>query len=122
MRVQHKKWTNKLDKLFSLDTRSRGKCERCGKTTTLQTSHIYSRSYKELRWEKKNAFCLCAGCHFWWHKNPLEAVEFTKKKLGTKGCNWLKEKSRKSKQWFDEDYKKLEKKLCQKKVEQSVAF
>lgn len=74
---------NHLDRLFSLIIRSRGRCERCGKKDeTLQCAHVYSRIYKSVRWDTRNAFCLCAGCHFWAHKNPTEFTEFVKKKLG----------------------------------------
>jgi len=75
-RPKRKTVKNKLDKLFSAKIRSKGFCERCGKTTTLQTSHIYSRSYLRLRWVEENATCMCAGCHFWWHKNPVDAIEW----------------------------------------------
>jgi hypothetical protein len=64
----------KLDKLMGERVRGKGRCERCGKTSTLQTAHIYSRNYKHLRWEPENLICLCSGCHFWWHLNPVEAI------------------------------------------------
>ena len=64
----------KLDKLVSEQVRSLGYCERCHKKINLQCAHIYSRSYKHLRWERENLLCLCSGCHFWWHQNPAEAV------------------------------------------------
>ncbi len=75
-RPKRKGLINKLDKVFSELIRQRGACERCGNTQTLQTSHIYSRTYQYLRWDEENAHCLCAKCHFWWHKNPAEAGEF----------------------------------------------
>lgn len=74
----------KADKIFSEYIRlSRGKCERCGKKTNLQTAHIVSRDVKKLRYDEDNVFCFCGGCHlFWAHKKPLEFVEFIK---ATKG-------------------------------------
>lgn len=64
------------DKLFSELVRSRGKCEHCGKTTSLQCAHIISRTNKHLRWNEDNALSLCVRCHLYWsHRNPLE---FTK--------------------------------------------
>jgi hypothetical protein len=93
---------NKLDKLFSIRVRSRGVCERCGKDDgTLQTSHIYSRSNLSVRWSEINAFCFCAGCHWWWHKNPLEAQEFTLEKLGKIDYNRLKREANSIKKWTD---------------------
>ena len=75
----------KLDKIFSEVIRKRGYCERCGESThsKLQCSHIHSRDKLSVRWDLKNAFCLCGGCHiFWWHKNPVLAAEFSREKLG----------------------------------------
>jgi len=66
----------KLDKLVSEMVRSKGKCERCEKTSTLQPAHIYSRKFQHLRWDFENIICLCAGCHFWMHQNPAEAMRW----------------------------------------------
>ena len=69
-RTQLKK---QADKLFSLIVRSRGSCERCATTRNLQCAHIQSRTNLHLRWDEKNALCLCVRCHLYWaHKNPLE--------------------------------------------------
>lgn len=70
----------KADKLFSEVIRSRGECEKCGSKTNLQCAHIISRTNKHLRWDESNALCLCFRCHFFWfHRNPLDAVEWIKK-------------------------------------------
>jgi len=72
-----KSLSNKLDKLFSEIVRSKGRCEKCGKTTTLQCAHIYSRKNKWLRWDTENALCLCAGHHFFWgHQEPAEFIRW----------------------------------------------
>lgn len=107
----NKQWIARLDKLYSLKVRSKGRCERCGKTENLQTSHIFSRTNKELRWDLRNSFCLCAGCHFWWHKNPIEAVEWCKKKMGVKEYEQLRKDARKTRQWFEKDYQEFESKI-----------
>ena len=73
-KTSRKSLVAKLDKLVSEQVRAFGKCERCGKKETLQTAHIYSRNYKHLRWDYENLLCLCSGCHFWWHLNPVEAI------------------------------------------------
>jgi hypothetical protein len=73
-KISRKSIIAKLDKLTSEQVRAKGACERCGKTTTLQAAHIYSRNYKHLRWDMENLICLCSGCHFWWHLNPVEAI------------------------------------------------
>jgi hypothetical protein len=73
-----KYYTNKLDKLISLKVRSKGKCERCGRKDTLQPAHIISRNNRTLRWDIQNILCLCAGCHFWAHQDPLGFTDFVK--------------------------------------------
>jgi len=99
---------NKLDKLFSANIRAKGFCEKCGKTTTLQCSHIYSRSYLRLRWVEENATCLCAGCHFWWHKNPIEAIEWVKDFKDIEKLKEMKQKITPVKTWeMIEWYEKL---------------
>lgn len=69
---------NKLDALCGEIVRARGRCERCGRTETLQCCHIYSRTYLHLRWFIPNLLCWCASCHFWGHKNPVEFTEWVK--------------------------------------------
>lgn len=79
------------DKLFSEYIRSIGCCEWCGKVdNTLQTSHIFSRRFLVTRWEPLNANCLCASCHFKWHQQPVEAVEWIKEYLGEDVYNELR--------------------------------
>jgi len=53
----------KATRLHSLVVRSRGFCERCGGTNTLQAAHIIPRRYAATRTDETNAWCLCAGCH-----------------------------------------------------------
>ena len=70
---------NKLDKKVSELVRARGQCERCGKKTNLQACHIFSRKYLNTRWGLDNLLCLCAGCHFWSHANPILFAEWIQK-------------------------------------------
>ena len=67
--------TNKLDKAWSKVILSRGKCEVCGSTNSLNAHHYVSRSNRRLRWCLKNGVCVCAGCHLFrnesFHKNPV---------------------------------------------------
>lgn len=56
-------------------------CEKCGKPgrmnearSGLQWHHVYTRALVALRWDMDNLVCLCAGCHLWWHHNPLDAA------------------------------------------------
>lgn len=73
----------KADKLFSLYWREKiGQCEQCGKRENLQLAHIITRDCRKLRYERDNTFVLCSGCHFLFHKKPLEFYEFVEKKKG----------------------------------------
>lgn len=86
----------KLDKVFSQIIRSKGFCEHCGVSDrTLQCAHIYSRRHKNIRWDKENALCLCAGCHlFWWHHEPAEAIRWA---MGIRDFDYLDKKVAESK-------------------------
>jgi 5-methylcytosine-specific restriction endonuclease McrA len=53
-------------------------CVRCG-DKRIQWAHIFSRVHRCLRWEADNALSLCGGCHIFWHKYPILAVEWFRK-------------------------------------------
>lgn len=76
---QRKGVDKKLDDAWSLLVKLKAgmKCEYCGKTTPLNSHHIFSRSKKSTRWDVKNGICLCVGHHtfsstFSAHKTPTE--------------------------------------------------
>lgn len=75
-----------------------GQCEYCGKTTNLNSHHLFSRSNHRLRWDLENGVCLCVSHHVLGlisaHKAPLEFAEFMKGKRGLKWYGDLLEKSR----------------------------
>lgn len=74
----------KADKLFSAFIRETNQCEWCGaRNDTLQAAHIFTRAYNVTRYDPLNALCLCAKCHFRWHKEPIEAVEWVREYLGS---------------------------------------
>lgn len=85
--------TRKLDKLVSDITRAKGRCSWCGKTDNLQAAHIFSRTYKSVRWDLDNVVCLCAKCHFEGHKRPIDFVEWIKSYLGEFKYQQLKMKT-----------------------------
>ena len=65
----------KCDTLFGQIVRSTGVCAgRCeGKPSgVLQCAHGFSRRYRATRWDERNAWCLCQGCHLYWTLRPLE--------------------------------------------------
>lgn len=98
------------DKLFSKAVRAKGVCERCGTQdySKLQCAHIISRSYLATRWSFENAFCLCAGCHYWGHKNPLEWDDFVVSKIGEEKYQELKVHARRG---WQPDYPVLKERL-----------
>jgi 5-methylcytosine-specific restriction endonuclease McrA len=81
----------KLDKICSELVRGRGLCEHCGSKKTLQTAHIFSRTYNATRWDLDNLLCLCASCHWFFHKNPVLFGEAVRKYLGKEKYELLKE-------------------------------
>lgn len=93
--MKHAAAKNKCDKLFSELIRSIGLCERCGKSgnvVQLQTAHIYSRRYLNLRHDPLNALCLCASCHHWAHDNPILFTKFVESKRTPKQLTYLQDK------------------------------
>lgn len=66
----------KLDKLFSLKVREVGVCQAsdfrpmANHSEVLQCAHRKSRRYLVIRWDFRNADCLCAGCHRYFHDHP----------------------------------------------------
>ena len=76
--------TRKLDKEVSRIVRARGMCEFCSMTDyeKLQCCHIFSRTYRNTRWDLNNLLCLCASCHFKSHRNPIDFTESAKQRLG----------------------------------------
>jgi len=107
---------NKLDKLISEIIRSRGRCEVCGRTTTLQPHHIYSRSRMSVRWDKDNLCCLCSGCHtlsskLSAHKTPIDFIDYITSIRGKEWKERLVKKAHQTKQWSEQELISLIKKL-----------
>lgn len=102
-KTERQKLKDKLDKLFSVIIRSKGHCERCGKTEYLNCHHIFSRSNLSVRWNLDNGVCLNAGWHTLQknsaHKNPIEFINWIK---GQRGVEWyenLRIKANQIKKW-----------------------
>jgi hypothetical protein len=62
------------DRLFSLIVRDRGQCEsgRDKHAGNHQCAHGFGRRYLGTRWDERNAFCLCAGCHTFYTHHYIE--------------------------------------------------
>ncbi len=108
-------YIKKADTLFSLYWRKKiGYCEKCHKEEGLQLAHIITRDCKKLRYEPKNKFVLCGGCHlFWAHKKPLEFAEFVKLKKGEEVYRWLIAESNKLEPLAVSFYKEIIAKLTE---------
>lgn len=72
----------KADTLFSKQVRAAGRCHLCPKTEHLQCAHGFSRRYLATRWDERNAFCLCRGCHLKFTVRPIEWDDFLRKEWG----------------------------------------
>jgi len=86
-----------LDALFSLYIRTRDHftCQRCGvKSKNVQCAHFIGRRNKNCRFLEINCVSLCYGCHGYFHANPLEFVEWTKKRLGERDFEFLQAQER----------------------------
>lgn len=60
------------DELCGRIVRARGVCANCGATSDLQWAHGFSRSYRTIRHDLRNGFCLCRACHMRFTHRPLE--------------------------------------------------
>lgn len=92
---------NKLDTIISQIVRSKGHCTWCGnnRKEILQCAHIYSRNNLSTRWDLENLVCLCVGCHFKAHQQPIEFTEWVKKFLGKDKYEQLRLRARAIKKW-----------------------
>lgn len=89
-----------LDRLFSQLVREKanGQCQRCGKYAKdlrgLHCAHFYSRSKQCVRWDERNAACLCMGCHRFLDGNPYEKILFFERLLDVADIAALSELAR----------------------------
>ena len=90
-KTDKRKAMDKLDELYSKYTRKRamklaGGCQRCKTPKSnykeLQTCHIHSRRKYTVRWDIRNAFGGCGGCHIYLDSHIDAKKEFAIKLLG----------------------------------------
>lgn len=108
VKTKRKTITNRLDKLCSLVTRSKGKCERCGTDQTLQTHHVYGRANRRLRWDLRNLTCLCAGDHFWAETHPLDFADWFRAVRPEDAIYLQAENARGIRKWSEAELEELE--------------
>ena len=112
-------WTKKCDAIFSKIIRLRGKCEKCGSTSNLQTAHVIGRANKQVRFDPENCLCLCTKCHiFWAHREPIEFAEWVKEYLGEALYNALRFRALRTDK-FDFESKYLELKGLYEEISKS---
>jgi len=93
--------TKKLDDKWSREVKEKAnfKCEICGKTETLNSHHVFSRSNRKVRHDLENGVCLCAKHHLFdislsAHKAPIEFLEKMKEIRGEKWYERLRQKAK----------------------------
>lgn len=82
-------------KLHSLIVRSRGACQKCGESTysKLQCAHIITRTFSAIRTDERNAWCLCARCHFRVDTHADEKMALVDETIGREEFDRLKAKT-----------------------------
>jgi len=112
-KTTRRKLRDQLDKLWAEIVKQRAghKCEYCGKTTYLNTHHIFSRSNLSVRWDLDNGSCLCSGHHTLntWsaHKSPIEFIEWIMDKRGYLWYTDLRKQANQIKKWTIPELKEL---------------
>ena len=83
-KTSHAALVRKADAAFSLRVREVSACVsgRADHAGPLQCAHGFSRRYQGTRWDFRNAFCLCAGCHVYFTHRPLEWDEWMRSRMG----------------------------------------
>lgn len=103
---------NKLDKLWSLIIKQKGRCEICGKIGLLNAHHVEGRRNLNLRWDVRNGCCLCAYCHTFGvksaHNSPFWFEQEFKKRR-PEDYKYIQNQIKKpSRPYSVEDYLKIE--------------
>jgi len=60
---------------------------------------MLKETIKSVRWDIDNILCLCVGCHFWAHKNPIFFTEFVRARYTVEKYDELKLKAGKPRHW-----------------------
>ena len=93
-------------------------CEVCGKTTTLNSHHVFSRSNRSVRWDETNGICLCVAHHTFgnWsaHKSPVEFIYWLEEEYGKEYLEDLRFRANQTKKWSKAEKEELLIKLNEK--------
>ena len=82
--VRDRESVRSLDTLFSERIRERdgGRCVLCGSAARAQCAHLFSRRYRNVRWDPGNAWTLCDSHHLYYTHHPLEWDDLLRRRLG----------------------------------------
>jgi len=88
-----------LDILFSqyMRLKADGICEKCLRWVgygKLQTSHLFGRRYKALRYDEENVSTLCFSCHQHFHEQPVEHILWFTERHGQQAIDLLQARAR----------------------------
>jgi len=74
---------SKADSIFSEYIRKKaGWCQACMRIGRLETHHYFGRGHRSVRFDERNAVCLCFLCHRKFHEDPEFGRHFMIKRLG----------------------------------------
>jgi len=103
----------KLDEAWSKAVKIQAgmKCEYCGKETTLNSHHVYSRSNRSVRWDLSNGYCLCVSHHTFGqvsaHKSPMEFSKWMEQDRGVEWAEALEIKAHQTVKWNKQDKEQI---------------
>ena len=108
---EKEKLVDKCFDLWGLIIRSKGYCEKCGKSGPLNAHHFISRVNKNLRFDLRNGVCTCVGCHMYGpesaHLGSAYFDEWFRNYRPEDYAYLMDPKWRISKTWYIEDYQEI---------------
>lgn len=57
-------------------------CSNCGRREMIQCAHGFTRAYHATRWDERNAFPLCKGCHLFFTHRPIQWDDWLRSRWG----------------------------------------
>lgn len=97
----YREQVKEADRLFSLVVRSEAghRCRLCG-GQPVQCAHLFSRTYKAVRWSAENAWALCGREHKYYTHHPIEWEVLLRRTLGDAGYEALRTRAQSRTKWY----------------------
>ena len=94
-----------FDTVFSRLVRERAawQCECCGARDNLQCAHVFGRIRYTVRCDDRNAFALCARCHYGFTNDPIAWADFVIKRIGDEGYEELRKVANRAAKFTKQD-------------------